>query len=269
MRLAGIRPSPVSWVPPVAWLAPGYAEWQPPAALRGPVACLWLSVIPDRPRGSALILPDGCSDLLWQQGAGASVAGPDTGPFTAGEPAPGAVIVGIRFRPAAGGQVLGMPLSELRDQRAPLADVLRAQGPPDRRSADLSPDLSPAEAAARLLDLTGRLVADAAADPAITQAATLLRDPAARTEEVAGLVGLSERQLRRRSHAAAGYGPKTLQRVLRFHRFVRLLDASPVLPDLAGAAVRIGYADQPHLTRECRSLSGHTPAALHRLRRPV
>ncbi len=82
-------------------------------------------------------------------------------------------------------------------------------------------------------------------------------------------MGLSERQLRRRSHVIVGYGPKTLQRVLRFQRFVRLLDASAALPDLADAAVRTGYADQPHLTRECRALSGHTPAALHRLRRPA
>jgi len=264
MRLAGIRPSPASWVPSAAWLAPGYAEWLPPAALRGQVACLWMSVIPDRPHGSGLILPDGCSDLIWEQGTGASVAGPDTGPFTAAEPAPGAVIVGVRFRPAAGGQVLGMPLSELRDQRVPLADVLPGQA----ASSRLDAGMSPTEAAASLLDLTGRLVTDSAADHAIAHAATLLRDPAARTEEVAGLVGLSERQLRRRSHAAAGYGPKTLQRVLRFQRFVRLLDASPVLPDLADAAVRTGYADQPHLTRECRALSGQAPAALHRLRRP-
>jgi AraC-like DNA-binding protein len=265
MRLAGIRPSPASWVPTGAWLAPGYAEWQPPAALRGPVACLWMSVIPDRPRGSGLILPDGCSDLIWEQGAGAWVAGPDTGPYTAGNPAPGAVIVGIRFRPAAGGLLLGLPLSELRDRRVPLDDVLAGQPAATRLSAGLRP----ADAAARLLDLTGRLVTDGAADPAIAHAATLLRDPAARTEEVAALIGLSERQLRRRSQAAVGYGPKTLQRVLRFQRFVRLLDASPDLPDLAGAAARTGYADQPHLTRECRALSGHTPAALHRLRRPV
>ena len=265
MRLAGIRPSPASWVPSVAWLAPGYAEWQPPAALRGQVACLWMSVIPDRPQGSGLILPDGCSDLIWEQGAGASVAGPDTGPFTAGDPAPGAVIVGVRFRPAAGGQVLGLPLSELRDKRVPLADVLRARDP----STGLSSGLTPAAAAARLLDLAGRLITDGGTDHAIARAATLLRDPAVRTEEVADRVGLSERQLRRRSQAAAGYGPKTLQRVLRFQRFVRLLDASPVLPDLADAAVRTGYADQPHLTRECRALSGQTPAALHRLRRPA
>jgi transcriptional regulator GlxA family with amidase domain len=120
-----------------------------------------------------------------------------------------------------------------------------------------------------MLGLAGRLVADSAADPAMTRAVTLLRDPAARTEDIADQVGLSERQLRRRSQAAAGYGPKTLQRVLRFQRFVRLLDASPALPDLAAAAVLAGYADQPHLTRECRALSGHTPAALHRLRRPA
>ena len=70
------------------------------------------------------------------------------------------------------------------------------------------------------------LVAGAAPDPAVTRAAALLRDPAARTEDIAGQVGLSERQFRRRLHAAAGYGPKTLQRVLRFQRFVRMLDAA-------------------------------------------
>ena len=101
----------------------------------------------------------------------------------------------------------------------------------------------------------------------MTQVATLLRDPSARTEDVAGEVGLSERQLRRRCHAAAGYGPKTLQRVLRFQRFVRVLDAVADPPDLASAAAYAGYADQAHLTRECAALSGLTPVALARVRR--
>jgi AraC-like DNA-binding protein len=260
--LANMKPSPASWVPPGAWLTPQYAEWQPPGSLRGPVACLWASFTPDRPQGTGLILPDGCTDLIWQEGVGASVAGPDTGPVS-NEPVPGAVFVGVRFRPAAGGQVLGLPLNELRDQRVPLEDVLKGA------AAWLTAALTPAEAAAGLLRLTGRLVAGSAADPAMTRAASLLRDPAARTEDIADQLGLSERQLRRRSQAAAGYGPKTLQRVLRFQRFVRLLDASPALPGLADAAARAGYADQPHLTRECRALSGYTPAALHRLRRPA
>ena len=257
----------MSWVPSGAWLAPGYAEWRPPAALRGPVACLWARLVPDGDDhagidDTALVLPDACSDLIWEPGVGAYVAGPDTGPVRA-ETRPGTVFVGVRFRPAAGGQVLGLPLDELRDRRVPLADLR------NDAARGLPANLTPAEAGARILDVTGTLIADSSPDPAINEAASLLRDPAARTEDIAGRVGLSERQFRRRSHAAIGYGPKTLQRILRFQRFVRLLDASAQPPDLAGAAALTGYADQSHLTRECVALSGLTPAALARARRPA
>jgi AraC-like DNA-binding protein len=254
-----MSPQRATWVPPGAWLAPGYAEWQAPARLGGAVACLWTSVVPDGADRETLVLPDGCSDLIWEQGVGCIVAGPDTGP-AGGTTKAGTVVVGVRFRPSAGGLVLGLPLSEVRDQRVRLADLLPAAA---RR---LPATLDPAEAAARLLDITGILVADRAPDGAMTRAAVLLRDPAARTEDVADQVGLSVRQLRRRCHAAAGYGPKTLQRVLRFRRFVRMLDAAVEPPDLATAAVLAGYADQAHLTRECSALSGLTPAALARVR---
>jgi AraC-like DNA-binding protein len=276
-----MTPSPTDWVPSGAWLAPGYAEWAPPTALRGAVACLWASVTPepadqadqaevDRAARSGLVLPDACSDLIWEQGVGAHVAGPDTGPA---RPMikPGTVIVGVRFRPSAGGQVLKTPLSEIANQRVALADLL----PPAARR--LSSALDPEEAAERMLEITGALVVDAAPDPAMARAAVLLRDPAARAEAVAAELGLSERQFRRRSQAAVGYGPKTLQRVLRFQRFVRLLDAAPAPaptapgraapPDLAALATRVGYADQAHLTRECSALSGLTPASLARVRR--
>jgi AraC-like DNA-binding protein len=263
-----MTPSPTDWVPSGAWLAPGYAEWAPPTALRGAVACLWARVTPegdgrsDRTAQPGLVLPDACSDLIWERGVGGYVAGPDTGPA---RPMiePGTVIVGVRFRPSAGGQALKTPLSEIANQRVPLADLL---SPAARR---LSPALDPAEAADRVLDVTGGLIAECAPDRAMARAAALLRDPAARTEAVAAQVGLSERQFRRRSQAAAGYGPKTLQRVLRFNRFIRLLDAAPasVPPDLASLASRAGYADQAHLTRECSALSGFTPAALARVRR--
>jgi len=250
---------PATWVPPGAWLTPWYAEWAPPAALRGAVACLWASVVPDGADRVGLVLPDACSDLIWEQGVGGYVAGPDTGPARTVTRA-GAVIVGARFRPSAGGQVLGLPLSELRDQRVPLADLLPSAA---RR---LPATLGPAEAGARILDVTGLLVTGGAPDPAVAGAAALLRDPAARVEDVTRQVGLSARQLRRRCHAAVGYGPKTLQRVLRFRSFVRVLDASAAPPDLAAAAAQVGYADQAHLTRECAALSGLTPAALARVR---
>ena len=258
----------MSWVPSGAWLTPGYAEWRPPAALRGPVACLWARVVPDGDDQAGidghttLVLPDACSDLIWEQGVGAYVAGPDTGPVHT-ETRPGMVFVGARFRPAAGGQVLGLPLNELRDQRIPLADLR------NDAARGLPATLTPAEAAARLRAVTGTLIADSSPDPAIDEAASLLGDPSARTQDIAGRVGLSERQFRRRSHAAIGYGPKTLQRILRFQRFVRLLDASAQPPDLAAVAALTGYADQPHLTRECVALSGLTPAALAKTRRPA
>jgi len=114
--------------------------------------------------------------------------------------------------------------------------------------------------------VTATLVAGGAPDPAVTQAARLLRDPATRAEDVAAEVGLSLRQLRRRCHAVVGYGPKTLQRVLRFRRFVARVDAHPDVLDLAAIAAEAGYADQAHLTRECARLAGLTPAALVRQR---
>jgi len=250
------------WVPDGAWLAPGYAEWAPPPSLRGMVACLWASVAPEDRDRDALVLPDGCSDLMWEQGRGAFIAGPDTGPVRAASP-PGTVMAGVRFRPSAGGPALGLPLSELRDLRADLADVL-----PDAATV-LSPGLAPAIAAERILAVAGRLVADGTPDLAVAHAARLLRDPVTRIEQVATDVDLSERQLRRRFHDAVGYGPKTLQRVYRFQRFIRAVDGSRGTCDLSMAAVEAGYADQAHLTRDCLALSGLTPAVLVRVRVPA
>jgi deazaflavin-dependent oxidoreductase (nitroreductase family) len=275
-------------VPDGAWLAPGYAEWAPPAALRGMVACLWVSIAPEDASRDALILPDACCDLIWEQGTGSYVAGPDTGPVRISNRS-ATTTVGVRFRPTAGGPALGLPLSEIRDQRVVLTELL----PPDRLpaatrqlAAALPADLDPATAARKILDLAGTLVSSGEPDDAVRHAASLLRDPAARLEHVTAAVDLSERQLRRRFHDAVGYGPKTLQRVYRFQRFVQRIDGQrihgqridgqridrqrgggqPGSLDLATIAAEAGYADQAHLTRECVALSGLTPAALARAR---
>src|SRR5579859_1592600 len=245
-------------------LPAGYLEWPAPAGLRHAIACLWAQVTPDGVADrETLVLPDACSDLIWEPGRGVFVAGPDTGPVRTVLKA-GTVILGARFRPSAGGPALGVPLSELRDQRVDLSDLRR------RDASRLPGTLDPDTAAARVLELAAALVTDADPDPAAARAAVLLADPRIRAEEVAAQIGLSMRQLRRRCHAVVGYGPKTLQRVLRFRRFLARIDAG--LPsgqdrhDLAALAAQAGYADQAHLTRECRALAGLTPAALGRLR---
>jgi len=248
-------------------LPPGYSEWPAPAGWRHAIACLWAQVTPGDGTRRGLVLPDACTDLIWEAGRGAYVAGPDTGPFPTLLPA-GTIIVGVRFRPAAGGPALGVPLSELRDQRVDLSELRRGEA---RR---LPGTLEPEVAVVRALDVAAGLVAGGGPDQALTRAAELLEDPRARTEDVAAEIGLSERQLRRRCQDAVGYGPKTLQRVLRFRRFVAQIDADPGTAwdprqssgGLAAIAARAGYADQAHLTRECRALAGLTPAALARQR---
>jgi transcriptional regulator GlxA family with amidase domain len=91
------------------------------------------------------------------------------------------------------------------------------------------------------------------ADAAVAEAARRLAQPHARVDALAGDLGLSERQLRRRFHAAAGYGPKTLQRVLHFRRFLAAADRPrarrarrrPVAPHARVRAARGPHARGP------------------------
>ncbi|MEV0898955.1 AraC family transcriptional regulator [Actinoplanes sp. NPDC049802] len=231
----------------------GYREWAPPAALRGSVVCLW-SRAGSPASSEALVLPDGCVDLIWEQGRGAFLAGPDTGPMPATIQA-GKTILGVRLRPAAGGPLLGMPLDPLRNLRVDLRDVR------PEAARRLPCDLPPDEAMRRLVAITGGFTEDRPPDPAMLAAARLLDDPYTQVHELSARLEMGDRQLRRRFTAAVGYGPKTLHRVLRFRRFLRLLDSAG---GLAEFAVRAGYVDQAHLSRETVALAGLPPAALAR-----
>jgi AraC-like DNA-binding protein len=239
-------------------LAPGYREFAPDVAFRTEIHCLWVSVASPSEAEPVAVLPDGCTDLVWQSGVGAFVAGPDTGPAPAARP-PGTVFVGARFRPGAGGAALGVPLSELLDQRVDAADL------PAVAAARLPGSLAPAEAMRRVAGIASQLVAECPPDRLVLEAARLLGRPGAQAELVAAQLGISERQLRRRCQAAVGYGPRTLARILRFRRFLSRIDAGAA--DLARLAAEAGYADQAHLTRESARLAGLTPAALARSRR--
>lgn len=245
---------------------PGYREWRPPGGLRPSVACLWVSVAPPHAAPPTLVLPDGCTDLIWLQGRGVFVAGPDTGPAPAVR-SPGTVLAGVRFAPGAGGAALGIPLSEIVGQRIDVGDLGTRPGTCLRRAVPGS--LDPRAAMWLLAWLAGGMVSERPADPVVMTAARLMAAPGASGRDVAARLGVSERQLRRRCRAAAGYGPATLRRVLRFRRFVSWADSGAAAGDagLGLIAAEAGYSDQSHLTRDCASLSGLTPAALVALRR--
>lgn len=238
-----------------------YREWQPPAGLGGVLSCLWMRVVPATGAAPMTVLPDGCADLIWSSEHGAFIAGPDTRPAPA-ELAPGTVLIGARFRPGAGGPALRLSLDELRDQRVDAAEAapLLAQRLPAR--------LSPTEAAQRIGPAVAGLAAVARLDPEVGEGARLLAiRPEMTVAHLAKALYVSERQLRRRFDAAVGYGPKMLQRVLRFRGLLARLDAPGGPAGLAQVASDLGYADQAHLTRETRELSGQTPAELAQLAR--
>jgi AraC-like DNA-binding protein len=229
-----------------------YQEQPVHAALRDLVVCTWV----DRPsQARHPVLPDACIDIVWD-GHALQVAGPDTGPSPL-DTQP--TFVGIRFRPGAAPGVLGVPASDLLDQSVTLHDLW---GPLADSLADQlasAPGLAP-----RLLEemvLARASATGLSTDPLIPQVLRRL----SRGDGVDGLaerLGVSQRTLRRRCVSAIGYGPKTLERVLRFRRALALIRARVPLADIAGLA---GYADQAHLTNEFQRLAGNTPGHLARL----
>lgn len=197
--------------------------------------------------GELRIVPDGCMDLIWT-GRELLVAGPDTTAYlTSGTG--GAVVTGLRFAPGTGPTVLGIPARELRDRRVGLHELWE----PERVRA-LAERVAAARAPGRALEAIAqdRLPRVGAPPPVLHAVVRLLRHGHAVTA-VAAAVGLSERQLHRRSLAAFGYGPKTLARVLRFGHALSLARDGVPLAETAAAA---GYADQPHLAREVKALGG-------------
>jgi AraC-like DNA-binding protein len=199
------------------------------------IACLWTRD-PEPATRTHRIVPDACVDIVWANER-LVVAGPATGAVLSERQA-GSMTHGVRFRVGAAGAALGIPAAELLDQTVPLGDVWD-----DVAGLEDAAARGPAALAAAV---TARI--DAAPDGAVRAAA-------------AGIsVGLGDRQLRRRFADAVGYGPKTLDRILRFQRFLALARATGT--DLARLALEAGYADQAHLTRECTRLSGLPPAAL-------
>jgi AraC-like DNA-binding protein len=192
------------------------------------------------------VLPDGCTDLMWVDGE-LVVAGPDTQAQLAEIPE-GTEFAAVRFVPGAGPAILGVPGHELRDGRVPL-DALW----PARHAYRLADQVTaaPDRIAALQAAVAQRL---AEPDPVAAAAVSGLSVTA-----VAQAVGLSERQLHRRCLDAFGYGPKTLARILRFRRAVALARAGT---GFAAVAAQTGYADQAHLSREVRALSGVPLGAL-------
>ena len=251
-----------------------YEEFPAPPGLGGLVDCLWRSEAPAAPAGAGLrapvahrVLPDNCTDILWQDSGEAFFVGMMSTWFDV--PAARRVrTVAVRFRPGAAGLFLGgLPLASLTDGRADL-DVLWGRSDADRLGDALwSVARSDAE---RLALLAQALYARLAAASPGARAATALAARAVaeleaaggalRVEQLAQGLGVSRQHLAGQFRDHVGLSPKLFARICRF-RAARAAALAGGGPDWAALALDCGYFDQSHLIRDFHDFSGTSPDA--------
>jgi AraC-like DNA-binding protein len=242
-----------------------YVERSPVLALRELASLVWVQQVGgDAAPYLHRHIPNGAVELVCKVGSAPQVIGPLTEPVVE-VLEPGTTVVGLRFAPGAFPAVAGLPASEV----AGLA--LEAEELWGRSAAALGEAVgtaaSPQEALSAVqLHVHERVSAGASPDPLVSEAVRGLMPW--RTDGVTSLsasLHISETQLRRRCRTAVGLAPKVLHRMLRFQGFLALVQQAiaqgraPTDDGLALLALRTGYADQSHLTRECVRLTGVSP----------
>lgn len=240
-----------------------YREFRPPPQLADRLVCFWTSkAVGPQPIHQQRVLPDGCVDIVWIGDREPTVAGPATRHVVVPLPT-GVEIIGLRFQPGSVQTLLGVPADELLNASVPLADIW---GRSAAGFSDPVRDGGPVRVRRNLLvQASLQRFADAdAGDRAVAACVAWLgRKRAGRVEDLAEISDLSPRQLQRRFRAAVGYGPKTFQRIVRLQRLLDLSAHDTAAANgLAGLAHHAGYADQAHMSREVRELTGRPPSSL-------
>jgi AraC-like DNA-binding protein len=233
----------------------------PPPALADYVLYLWRREFPpDRAVTVQPTLPDGCIDLLTVDDGGVHVMGPET-VRADHRVAGGTTIVGVWLRPGVGARVFGAVATELVDRSLELSVVSRAPAP--LRHAPAAASLTPTLSAYRqLIEVLVPRLAVAAPDDGVSFGVQWLgRHPSATVDDLCARLGWSPREVRRRFTGALGFGPKAMQRMVRFQRALTIARQAPAM-SLSLLAASAGYADQAHMTREFRGLADATPGSL-------
>ena len=234
----------------------GYRCFAPRRELAPFVRCLWTLVDDGSAGVGDTVVPDGCSEVVVnradpfvadgnRQGE-VSVVGQLTGAL---ELVPTGVVdlVGVRFEPAGLHAFLGgRRADELTGVDEPLEGRLAAELRAARTIGAVE------QALLRALRPTS----------AVTRAAVQWIRASDGNLAIGSLgerLAVHPRTLERAFAAEVGLSAKALARIVRFRSVIDRLD--PFAPEpWSAVALRAGYSDQAHLTREFRRLAGTTPA---------
>jgi AraC-like DNA-binding protein len=247
-----------------------YREIRPSARLRPFIDRFWILEHDAEDAAPQRVVPDGRAGLIlnWSQPFESLQAGQWRGQprcFFAGQiegplllrPSGPARILGIRFHPHGAASVLAGPMHELSGRFTPVEDLSPALSRNLDRALESPEPIAAVEAAllsAEEFSAGGDLIA---AEPVrritlaqgVSDLGALARD-----------LGVSVRQLERRFQASVGLPPKLFCRMQRFNNVFRIVEQQSC--NWVDTAVACGYYDQAHFIRDCKSLSGSTPAIL-------
>ena len=198
--------------------------------------------------GGHVNVPDGRCGLVW---ADSTVwwLGPATRPWIPDQALD--TVIGIRFSYVTGHGFAGTALGPWRDKRVELNEFQSHAAQAAELKLTLAACTSPAQQAAAL-----SAYASVHATPADNAAVQMLE--AARSGDsvtaVAARLGLSTRQVQRRSQDVFGMPLSTLRRIIRLHR-TSAARGTETTATLASLAADSGFSDQAHLARESRALT--------------
>ncbi|MEZ5830729.1 MAG: AraC family transcriptional regulator [Dongiaceae bacterium] len=247
-----------------------YQQHEPIAAFRSVIDAYWIN----RARvGDAApfdrVLPDGCIDLIFRGGAaggrlfaGALIERPM---FVSGGET--AWFVGVRFRPAMARALLDIDPVDCRDREIPAAAIAGSLAALEARLQDCASSHDALGILRRAVDERLAQGERRLAPQRVCEAIDRLAR-GAEIQRVARMLGMAERTLHRDLVCWSGLAPKSLARILRMQRCLAALRAGRA--PLALVALRLGYADQAHMTRELKELTGFRPSEIAAAsRRPV
>ena len=240
-----------------------FHERTPSARLRGSFASTWVHRMDPANAPPIIVVPDATIDLQWIGGS-FRIAGPDKEPQTE-RLAADEVVIGLRFHPAAAAAWLGVPLMELVSQRLSLDDLWGARALRLARRVRIHNSVE--DLICSIEEVVAEEMASHEPDIPMRAAYSLIErgspPGAPLVPWLMRALEMSERTMRRRFDESFGYGPKTLDRILRYRCFLRLSSQSN--SSTAILASEAGYSDQAHLVRESRRLTGSPPRQLNRL----
>ena len=198
-------------------------------------------------------------DLIWT-GEEFIFAGPDSTAATV-DLGHGPTTWGFQLAPGFANAMLALPVSELRDQRLDLKELVRIP--------EAIWDQAFHDPALALSTLARTLLTQSSPNLEVIRLAVSIDRSARAGVSVEGIADehyVSVRKLRRLSHEVFGYGPKTLTAIHRLQSALRQIEAGSLF---GHAAASSGYSDQAHLSREAKRLTGSTLTDLTRTSRSL